>query len=108
MEANTTPLWAREFGNDYAVPDEITNDPELVDCSWHNDTHPSFMLKAHEARNGEGPDIRLWVDHPDQKMRELELPRRFSVIDFSLDCNSGLLYEGDDMHEAIRVLKGVK
>lgn len=63
------PLWMVEFGERYAVPDAIANDPRLIDTSWHHDVCPSFTLQGHDA---DALDVRLWVDHPDSDERELD------------------------------------
>ena len=73
MTEKHTPLWLREFGADYAVPDRLTNDPTLVDLSWHNDIAPSFTtlgLNNNDPDYHAGVDVRLWIEHPDPAQRE--------------------------------------
>lgn len=41
------------------------------DISWHNDVCPSFEHKAH--------GLRLFVDYPDDSMRELPGGERFTL-----------------------------
>lgn len=105
MSAETVRLlWREEFPADFAVPDELSFDPELEDTSWHNDACPSFTLtKLMVAYLAEGRvDLRLWVDHPEQDRREFEQCNRYGVYDHRNLCGH---YEGDDLAEAVRVLK---
>ena len=85
--------WKEEFGEDYDVPQEITDKYE--DISWHNDSSPSFRI-MHEndinpkiAEDGSvipDPDrepyywLAVWVEHPDKDMRELDLARYEIVL----------------------------
>jgi hypothetical protein len=98
MSDSKTALWLQEFDADFAVPDEVTNDPDLKDTSWHNNAAPSFNLvrDVNEKRY----DLRLWVNHPVQAMREFSDMERFVVYD-----NEYLLYQGEDVAEAVRILK---
>lgn len=68
-------LWIAEFGESFAVPASIANHPNLIDVSWHNDTHPSFQAE------GNPRDVRLWVDHVDPSQREIRESVRFCVFD---------------------------
>lgn len=93
-------LWRKEFGDGYAVPDEV-GAAGLVDISWHNDAAPSFVtLEYPDTR-----PARLWVDHPDPAQREVETAAgRFAV---TVDDTDEVHYEGNDVAEAIRVLRRV-
>jgi len=85
--------WQTEFGDDYEVPPTITNDPELVDVSWHNDACPSFEFAGR----------RLWVEHPIPTFREVAPGHAFAVTDGEL-----VLWAGDNVVEAVAALKGGK
>jgi hypothetical protein len=91
------PQHEYEHGSGFQVPSEVTNDPDLIDISWHNDVCPSFACKADD------PDepIRLWVNHPDPEQREYDRAERFLVT----DAESELLYEGEDIRAALQALK---
>jgi hypothetical protein len=75
-ERAATPLWAHEFGRDYAVPDAITHATGLCDTSWHNDACPTFMVEGDWNNRG-----CLWVEHVDPAQRETPGTKRFSVTD---------------------------
>lgn len=99
----TLHLWREEFGDDWAVPAVISNDPALDETSWHNDVCPSFvMLSPFVTFADRDDDIRLWVDHPDPAMREFSEAPRFRV------CNNDgdVLFESeDDPTAAVAALK---
>jgi len=102
----TRPLWAREHPA-ADVPERLTADPELVDISWHNDTHPSFTTKAVSALETSGiVDIRLWVNYAKIEDREIPEIARYAVIDHNLiDPHSCLFESEDDLGGAISALK---
>jgi hypothetical protein len=60
-EGHTPGSWQYEF------PD-MTDMPEIPagfhDESWHNDTCPNF------ASDDETKALRIWIDYPDQALRE--------------------------------------
>lgn len=94
--------WAREFGKAYAVPAEIdalVRTGVLHDESWRNDACPSFVVVGTE---GSEDPVRLWVEHPDVKMRETESLTRFLVGAGGSDRPA--LYDGDDVRLAIAAL----
>lgn len=85
----TPQCWITQFGAAYAVPDEITKHPRLIDQSWGNDACPCFMVQ------GCGCEITLWVDHPDQCSRELGDAERFIVIQNKIDPSDADCYAAD-------------
>lgn len=96
------PQWVHEFGEDYAVPDEITQLEGIEDTSWHNDAAASFGLYG-EAPDGQMHHLVIWVSHPDPERREYPENGRYAV---SRHCDNGDLwtehYDGDDAAEAVR------
>ena len=93
--------WRNEFPADFDVPAVLTDHPELVDISWHNDVCPSFCRKGDEdSENG----IRLWVSHPDPDQQEIP-QERYGVYDHQQQLS---LYEGDDVQAAITALLEAK
>lgn len=105
------PKWRREFSPDFAVPDVLSDDPELDDISWHNDVSPSFTVRAWSeaaAASGENgssvwPDLRVWCQHPQNDQRECPEPvtKRFLVFADGDEC----IVETDDVTEAVDALK---
>lgn len=73
--------WRQEFDESYDVPEVITNDPLVFDNSWHNDVCPSYQM----AFGDNTYDVRLWVNHPDPKQREMPEWPRFQVTSTFLD-----------------------
>jgi hypothetical protein len=99
---NESPTWIDEFGEEYDIPNEILHIEGIEDHSWHNDTCPSFGLY-----DSLGTFLRIWVEHPDPDQREFASGSRFGVM-FSDDddhdrCNGEMLYDGDDVDDAVRV-----
>jgi hypothetical protein len=75
----------------------------LVDSSWGNDVCPSF---THE-----GLKILVWVDHPDQDMREIETNPRYCIsqLDENLEiCTEGLLCGTEDFQEVLQFISNAK
>jgi hypothetical protein len=97
MTRSTVPTWLDEFEASYAVPAEVTSATDLEDTSWHNDACPSFHCDA--------SDLTLWVDHPVEAEREHSMGARFAVT-APVDRNVDPLYFGDDVDEALHVLRG--
>jgi hypothetical protein len=91
------PQYEYEHGSGFAIPVEVTSDPDLIDMSWHNNVCPSFACEADD------PDepCQLWIDRPNPDERENDGAERFTVTDGAYEC----LYAGDDIHEALAVLK---
>jgi hypothetical protein len=104
-----TSDWRKEFGDEWAVPTQVLDlvaRGELVDHSWHNDVCPSFVTRAvdqSDAWLGDGRGVRLWIDHPDPERRELPHADRYFVT--AGDGSDQGLYSGDDLDEALRVLR---
>jgi len=74
--------WRNQF-RDYPVPGEIdglVTSGVIVDTSWGNDICPSFEMHRH------GQGIRIWVDHPDPKKREMKAPHRFFISQLIQDA----------------------
>lgn len=85
-------LWRREFGDDYAVPEEVAT--TLFDLSWHNDTSPSFSLL-------DPVDVvpTLYVDHPEPDKRGDGFDLRYMVY-----MDGEPMLETDDLDEALNEL----
>jgi hypothetical protein len=82
----TQRTWRNQF-QDYPVPTEIdglVTAGFLNDTSWGNDICPTFEMYRH------GKGIRIWVDHPDQRLREMKTPRRFTVTPLVLEGSKGV------------------
>ena len=94
------PLWVREFGWEWKIPARILDDRELVDMSWHNDSAPSFYWNGRKATDE--MDVRLFVEHPDQALRDTDHTPRFVVVDTATEAT---LYSGGDVRKAIKALK---
>jgi hypothetical protein len=96
-------LWEQEFGAEYAIPQEILDlhaADKLFDYSWHNDIRPSF------GRNNEKGEVRLWVDHPDPKEREVGPDgKRFSVVFYPDEGGADTAIDTDRVIEAIEVFR---
>lgn len=91
--------WRDEFPADYAVPAEVealVALGEADDCSWHNDSCPSFG-----RCDGDG-GVRLWVDHPDSAMRDRGPGTRYFVL---VEPSNEVPIETDDVGEAIEVYR---
>lgn len=98
-----TPTWRDEFPADFNVPDLIANDGRLQDTSWHNDVCPSFILKGYDTSDGDLPDIRLWVNHPDRNLREfVEQPRLWVT-----DGERAFFCESDSDDDAAKAVAAV-
>lgn len=97
--------WITEFGEDWAVPSEIADEPGLHDLSWHNDAMPSFG----RIPDGDVPEdeacntLRIWCDHPDVEQREFGSGKRFCV---AYDDARDVILETDDPAEAVRAFWG--
>jgi hypothetical protein len=98
-------MWTEEFEKDYAVPREITDlvaQGKLIDTSWGNDAAPSFETLD--------SNWRLWVDHPDPRMREMgsDQPRYQvslnNVHNTELCECDDLMFHSEDLQAALRVL----
>ena len=104
--------WTREFDEAYAVPSAIAASG-LLDQSWHNDVCPSFGPETEltDPESGDVHDLRLWVEHPDEEMREIG-GARFAVTysPWSAAAVPGIprgdegdeIYSGDDLNAALR------
>jgi hypothetical protein len=78
--------WRNPF-RDYPVPGEIDGPATagvIVDTSWGNDSCPTFEMYRH------GQGIRIWVDHPDPRQREMKNPERFTVTPLMRDATEGV------------------
>lgn len=105
--------WRSEFGEEYAVPEEISK--ALYDASWHNDSAPSFWRKDDPASatphtetslTAEFPTYILWVEHPDPAQREMG-GKRFGVAKYTENGEQRdveTIIETDDAEEALKVL----
>lgn len=98
------PLWQGEFDASFDVPAAIRNlvDADfLTDESWHNDVMPSFSIWGVTE-----PDLRIWVDHPDTKEREMGPGgKRFLVVECLPDSTEHARHlETDDVEEAIATI----
>ncbi len=103
--------WQSEFGEEYAVPEEISK--ALYDASWHNDSAPSFWRKDDPASatphtetslTAEFPTYIMWVEHPDPAQREMG-GKRFGVakyIDRGDAYDIETIIETDDAAEALK------
>jgi hypothetical protein len=95
-------IWEEEFGPNYRVPERVellVRQGLLAETSWHRDVAPSFA-----ARLPSKEWIRLWVEHPDKRLRRSG-GRRFAV-DRTLDLSKPgeLLKESDSVDEIIGFL----
>jgi hypothetical protein len=71
--------WRNQF-RDYPVPSEIielVSSGAVQDTSWGDNVCPSFEMYRH------GQGIRIWVDHPDPRQREMKTPVPFTI---TLSC----------------------
>lgn len=95
--------WLIEFGPEYDVPAKITE--KLADISWHNDAAPCFCNRGDEDRSADDM-TRLWVEHPDPKMREIPSNegKRF-VVTIKDDL---LAFETDDIDVALAKMENLK
>jgi hypothetical protein len=78
--------WRNQF-RDHPVPpeiDELVSSGVVQDTSWGNDVCPSFEMYRH------GQGIRIWVDHPDPRQREMKTPVRFTVTPLVRDSTEGV------------------
>lgn len=75
MSAPARPLWLREFGPEYAIPQEILTAPGLVDASWGNNSCPSFEASIED----DAAIVVLWVEHPEPWLRIDEDAPRFAI-----------------------------
>lgn len=106
----TENTWKNQFGEEYAVPTAVLNQPNIVDMSWGNDAAPAFTLRQYQ-RDGDLPQRTLWVEHPDKAKREYEDWHRFVVVSNPEHYEtSGFvdLYNGNDVNEALKALEGVR
>ena len=91
--------WLREFGSEYAVPNEVqalVDSGVIEDTSWHNDACPTF-----EAYNEHGYRLRMGVDCPDAEQREFPDAARFNVWLYDEDDNEEYPYSGDNLQDAL-------
>lgn len=98
-----TPRWQREFPT-AGVPDLITQHPDLVDMSYHNDICPSFNRKGWD---GTQLDVRLWVDFVEPTDREFPERARYTVTRYNWDNQKDeqeQLYAGENGGQAIQTL----
>jgi hypothetical protein len=65
VSATHVPDWISEFGEEWAVPDEIAKAEGIEDMSWHNDVCPSFGRHVAEYGYTYAHTVRVWCDHPD-------------------------------------------
>lgn len=91
--------WRTEFGADYEVPKEITENPLFTDVSWGQEMCPAFTIKA-ELKSYEFPRVILWVEHPNARLREV-MEKRFLVATTGADGQSRDILETDDVNLAI-------
>jgi hypothetical protein len=101
----TLPRWQEQFGESWDVPRLITDEPGIVDLSWHHDSAPTFTFEELNVGSGELDDVRLWVEHPDRDARESEHAARFAVIDHH---HAKPLYEGDNAALALEHLRAAR
>lgn len=105
-----TRLWANEFGYAYDVPESIDSlvaKGELTDNSWHNDVMPHFIRR-------DGLNLwSLWVDHPEQEMREFpDHNFRYSVFHClskysypeGIGTDDDCKYQGNDLEKALSAI----
>jgi len=103
--------WKREFGEDYAIPQELED--RFDDRSWHNDSSPSFLIMEeggtdelihNEDGSVSSPDappyywLAVWVEHPDKEQRELDLAR-FEIVLHGDDINGIGLGSSEELDE---------
>jgi hypothetical protein len=101
--------WEREFGEKHRPPQRVIDllaSGTLEDCSWHNDTCPSFHHKlapySDDADEGR-VDLRLWVEAENPEYRENSDWQRYGVSDTG---DSGETFiSTDDIDEALAVLE---
>jgi len=89
---NPGAQWEREFGSEFKVPKrvmELVDRGKLWDQSWGNDASPSFLCPE--------TDKVLWVEHPDEDMREFETLRYIVTCQ---DC-PGKSNEYDNVKDAL-------
>ena len=96
--------WEREFGAEYAVPEEILRHVRtgaLRDLSWHNDACPSFGVPRADGTER----ARVWVEHPVPNDREDPRDPRFIVCIYDEGGDAlGAIYLGDDVDLALGAL----
>lgn len=98
--------WEREFGAEFAVPQEIdalVDKGILTDCSWHNDAFPMF------EREMCGYVIVLGVDHPTKAQREFpdDSSTRFMVWTRAEDGETDSIHhpwQTDSLEDAIKLV----
>lgn len=100
--------WSTQFGPEFAVPSEFTQNTNLVDISWGNDAAPSFTTKRlqafwelHDAGIAGWDYLPCIFVHP-EKVEDREFPngKRFMVM----AQDGGNICETDDALEAIERL----
>ena len=80
------------------VPASVVTHDSLYDCSYSNDSSPSFCLLDH---SGDDCPARLWVESKEESAREINGPR-FMVT--GAGEFPAVLYHGDDKTTAIETL----
>jgi len=93
--------WESEHGEDYEVPPEIDNHPDLLDASYKNDSCPAFDV------SGTGDmQYTIWIDHPDPGAREGGYSR-FGVTVFNEHTmgEPETILETDDLGQLLAFLK---
>lgn len=90
-EKDVAPMWVLAHGYAYDVPTDmqkLVDDGILKDISYKNDTCPRFETA--------GGDYDIWVEHPQEKMRECE-GRRFTVVKKEEDIMGDMVLETDTL-----------
>lgn len=94
--------WINQFSPLFEVPrfiDYLVLHNVIDDLSWHNDSAPSF---GKISASGES-DVRLWVDHPFNDLRE-SYGKRFAITIARDGSQVGPGFETDDLLKALEML----
>ena len=101
--------WRAEFGEVYEVPgfiEHLERRKLIKDLSHHNDVAPSFgVIRTEEGNEYE---VRLWIDHPIQGMRDMPHHKRY-MLTMGPPGETDLEVEFDELDAAVlALLEGVE